>query len=403
MEKQIVAYECIKEYPGGPIRGSNVAAGVLFENLSRGRDWPEFFRPVYREEHELYTKLVKLRAEVKTIENKLIEEYGPGALLGEPCATLQGQGMVDNTIKAPKPGEWVRITGNQEPPTHMAGIEALPYQDTAVTGIDIAREERMRQIREEGFTPEKDDDYDNDELARAAMVYANPFPDRFFIKKHWPWDMKWYKPDKTDTPDGRIRELAKASALLMAEIDRILREARNAFSKAVKKAGAPQAGTLVVDVEGFTDPFKGYKEEDVKAMKEEIATRNNFPSWEALKECMTHPDEYAVFIKGVQSLLIGLEPIVKEMDTFDEKEARKTWENPFAGFAEEAVEEAKLYVALLHLFKDWDSLVKQFGSNEQSMLDVTQEVLGILHGSPGTAAYADFLTWKKGREERKLS
>lgn len=39
----------------------------------------------------------------------------------------------------------------------------------------------------------------------------------------WPWHPKWWKP----TPDDRIRELAKAGALIAAEIDRLQRMERS--------------------------------------------------------------------------------------------------------------------------------------------------------------------------------
>ena len=39
----------------------------------------------------------------------------------------------------------------------------------------------------------------------------------------WPWDEKFFKPDKTYTYDGIIRELTKAGALICAEIDRLIR------------------------------------------------------------------------------------------------------------------------------------------------------------------------------------
>jgi hypothetical protein len=39
------------------------------------------------------------------------------------------------------------------------------------------------------------------------------------IGRYWPWDREWWKP----TPNNRIRELAKAGALIAAEIDRLQR------------------------------------------------------------------------------------------------------------------------------------------------------------------------------------
>lgn len=46
---------------------------------------------------------------------------------------------------------------------------------------------------------------------------------RYEIMHIWPWDEKCFKPDKTYTYNGRIRELTKAGALICAEIDRLIR------------------------------------------------------------------------------------------------------------------------------------------------------------------------------------
>jgi hypothetical protein len=96
------------------------------------------------------------------------------------------------------------------------------------TGIDLIAAERERQIKEEGWTPEHDAEHIEEELAWAAVHYAAPdgaevhrvfsrlgtsrpaFPDT--------WDKKWDKKRR----DGRIRDLARAGALMAAEIDRIL-------------------------------------------------------------------------------------------------------------------------------------------------------------------------------------
>lgn len=91
------------------------------------------------------------------------------------------------------------------------------------TGIALIAAERQRQVAEEGWTKEHDDQYILGDLALAAAVYALPATDRFALKSsqpdHWPWSEEWYKP----TPHDRIRELTKAGALIAAEIDRLLR------------------------------------------------------------------------------------------------------------------------------------------------------------------------------------
>jgi len=92
-------------------------------------------------------------------------------------------------------------------------------------GLEIISEERQRQITDEGWTTEHDAQHRNGELAEAAACYAMGQEDRqhldkcgLFFSRLWPWARAWWKP----TPENRIRELAKAGALIAAEIDRIL-------------------------------------------------------------------------------------------------------------------------------------------------------------------------------------
>jgi hypothetical protein len=91
-----------------------------------------------------------------------------------------------------------------------------------MTGIELIAAERMRQIEKEGWTAEHDDQWKNGELAEAAATYAiHPQHADAYInwrKLLWPWDHEWYKPNK-----NRIRELEKAGALIVAEIDRLQR------------------------------------------------------------------------------------------------------------------------------------------------------------------------------------
>lgn len=96
------------------------------------------------------------------------------------------------------------------------------------TGVELISEERTRQIKKEGWTPEHDDKY-HDQLTDAACCYALNQIDReanmisnnseSFIDNYWPWSKFWWKP----TPNDRVRELVKAGALIAAEIDRLKR------------------------------------------------------------------------------------------------------------------------------------------------------------------------------------
>jgi hypothetical protein len=88
-------------------------------------------------------------------------------------------------------------------------------------GSGLIAAERFRQIGQEHYTREHDDRHDNDELALAAVSYAAPRGWRppGGMPVTWPWRHSDWKP----LPDDRIRELAKAGALIAAEIDRLLR------------------------------------------------------------------------------------------------------------------------------------------------------------------------------------
>ncbi|KAB1444168.1 hypothetical protein [Bordetella bronchiseptica] len=89
---------------------------------------------------------------------------------------------------------------------------------------DAARDvlaERQRQISAEGWTPEHDDKNTAEQLALAAVCYALPQGDYTIPEppEFWPWDVAWWK------PGDRRRELVKAGALVLAEIERLDRAA----------------------------------------------------------------------------------------------------------------------------------------------------------------------------------
>lgn len=88
--------------------------------------------------------------------------------------------------------------------------------------------ERRRQIEIEGWTPDHDDQHDAGELAGAGAAYAlnaacvlHPFngtpldepPESFLFEKSW-WK-----------PKGPRRDLIRAAALIVAEIEKLDREA----------------------------------------------------------------------------------------------------------------------------------------------------------------------------------
>jgi len=74
--------------------------------------------------------------------------------------------------------------------------------------------ERFRQISDEGWALNHDDEHDAGEMADAAACYALEMPQEI-IKHLWPWQQNWWKP--TD----KRRNLVKAGALIVAEIERL--------------------------------------------------------------------------------------------------------------------------------------------------------------------------------------
>ncbi len=100
-------------------------------------------------------------------------------------------------------------------------IAAAPGKEVPQAWLDV-QAERRRQIEAEGWMPEHDDAHDTGALASAAgcyamfsLAYPAGDPSRF-----WPWDKSWWKP----SPDGR-RNMVKAGALILAEIERLDRAA----------------------------------------------------------------------------------------------------------------------------------------------------------------------------------
>lgn len=97
--------------------------------------------------------------------------------------------------------------------------------------ISLISAERERQIEKEGYDADHDANEANGELASAAACYAMPADRRRISGSghpanrpwYWPWDTKFWKP----TPKDRVRELVKAGALIVAEIDRIMKEKKS--------------------------------------------------------------------------------------------------------------------------------------------------------------------------------
>lgn len=97
--------------------------------------------------------------------------------------------------------------------------------------IDEIAAERRRQIEAEGWTAAHDDEQPDGTLAQAGACYALAATldraDRavidnggrpaagYWLMKLWPWADEWWK------PKDRRRDLIRAAALIVAEIERL--------------------------------------------------------------------------------------------------------------------------------------------------------------------------------------
>ena len=108
--------------------------------------------------------------------------------------------------------------------THRDGmVHDMMANKRPLNAIAMIAEERQRQQEDEDWTPSHDDTHRRDELALAAVAYALPPRKRRMMAgtpQYWPWSFQWWKPKS----NNRIRELVKAGALIVAEIERLQRK-----------------------------------------------------------------------------------------------------------------------------------------------------------------------------------
>lgn len=94
--------------------------------------------------------------------------------------------------------------------------------------IDDVIAERARQRSQEGWTEAHDDEHDGGELAQAAACYiveSSVNLPKNIISDYWPWSREWWK------PKGRRRNLVRAAALLIAELERMDRSSESEEAK----------------------------------------------------------------------------------------------------------------------------------------------------------------------------
>lgn len=149
---------------------------------------------------------------------------GSWSLAGDGSFRLlaSGEVVVPTSANQPTLAEFLsmKTPTDQAPPLAVVDEASEMSQAAALIGAPAVADvlaERARQISEKGYSAERDDQYRSYELPRAAACYvmnASGIP-RARSLLYWPFTPVDFK------PADRRRDLVKAAALLLAEIERI--------------------------------------------------------------------------------------------------------------------------------------------------------------------------------------
>ena len=174
---------------------------------------------------------------------RIAEDYGYHQVVIIARAVGEGGGEHVTTYGAGREHCAVAAHIGQYLRTEIMSWSVEPHE--SVTS-EIARE-RERQIEAEGWTREHDGQHTKHEIAKAAAcyAYAAALPDDMreillsltpadvmhrwrelpTIGRMWPWNWEWWK------PKSRRRDLVRAAALIVAEIERLDRIAQRSEAR----------------------------------------------------------------------------------------------------------------------------------------------------------------------------
>lgn len=143
-------------------------------------------------------------------------DYQLAALIRQSLVAMNSEPVGEFYEEGPL--NWYQISdGDRVPASRRIPLyrHAQPIRESCAIADIIA--ERQRQQSEEGFSTEQDDTYVGCQLAAAAICYIEPME----AMSYWPAD--WH--DDSFKPTNERRNLVKAAALIIAEIERIDRAA----------------------------------------------------------------------------------------------------------------------------------------------------------------------------------
>ena len=181
-------------------------------------------------DEQLYFMLQAMWMAWKAANAELVEALGKAHQVDEELCKLLPPGA--EYMDPPDGGDVTPLEGvRRMVADYRQRIAELESRTVTAAAADVLAE-RQRQVTAELWSFKHDDQYKNTELAFAASCYAfhaaaaswdledDGIPyDSHPVPKQWPWDPSWWKPT-----DAR-RDLVKAGALILAEIERIDRAA----------------------------------------------------------------------------------------------------------------------------------------------------------------------------------
>lgn len=191
--------------------GRDCANKPPFKGLIVEADWPEY-EPTW--------KAIEAR-----VTGAQPAPSVPTESIGKMLAQAMEVAVANGANSVSMPDELVEVAA------WLSGVQPNPANGQTRAVRDVIAE-RRRQIEVEGWAPEHDDRHGAHELAEAAACYClssagKPFD---YFETMWPWERRWFK-----VSDPR-RDLVKAGALVLAEIERLDRAA-------APKPGASDAST----------------------------------------------------------------------------------------------------------------------------------------------------------------
>jgi len=168
----------------------------------------------------LQQRMAELERNRDLLENNLKSFVAHAARGAEPPSV--DQAPIAAILVGDESSELLHLYAPGLPPgSYDLYLEPSESSPPSVALADVAAE-RERQKNVEGWTPDHDDEHECGEMAQAAACYiahnAANLP-KSIVANYWPWNLEWWKPK-----DHR-RNLVRAGALILAEIERLDRAA----------------------------------------------------------------------------------------------------------------------------------------------------------------------------------